>query len=310
MFKYLSIIDKEGDFLELIIPVLTKTKLMLQGKFGDWPNGEKSSALSIVSSWEYIRDNPKIRNYFSEKFSFDILLIPGTFENWLKICHELDVANQSSFGFPPAISSAEIFLEMKVNHPQLRPVAPLISACRSLEINGITIPDDVLIDGILSRISRLSEFPHDEAYLTIPFLIEKASSNKVIYDKLVMMEPNCVFYYFGMIFHGNLLSSLHADPLTVRAKTVDELIRSKIIANLLFVWVIQGMPSANEKANEIFLRGQHFVQTTLRQEGRNIEIVEQLKKLLSLNEKWISTFKFTIKSKGEFSFMADLFSQL
>lgn len=294
IIRSLPIVDHNKMFIKAIVPVLAQTKLILEENFGTWPNGKKTSPVSVVSSWKKFRRSKKVIDYFGSEFSFTTLSIPGPFEKWVRICHELNEANETSEGFPPKITTTEIFRQLRETQLYMQPPGPFISACRSLEANGIAVPDELVSEAFVGRINRQAEFPVGEVIYTIPFVIEKASSSKSIYNKLVLMDPSWVFYYFGAIFHEKPSHVHESDLQLLRAEITSAPAVSTIIANLIFIWVLQGMKNPDEKSKSVFLQGKNFLYITLSQQAQNEEIIRHLQHLLSLNEEWRSIF---IKSK-------------
>jgi len=284
IIEYLCKNDKNRFFLPSIIRVLKQTKSNLESNISSWYQDNFSE--NIVFHWEKIKNNQEAQEYFSNEFSFKLLAIPGPFDAWKKICGELSQSKALINGFPPKLPLLDIYREMKVVNHYSQPVETLIAGCRSLEINGIVIPGEIIIDVFVKRINRQAEFPLNEALLTLEFVIEKAASNNEIYSNLVSIENYWVFYYFAAIFAEKPRRSKEYDLPLFSPETPGNELAPTVIANLLFLWVLQGMSTVPDNLDNIYKQGFGVLRACINSHPQQSHILDNMRRLFSLNKEW------------------------
>jgi hypothetical protein len=247
-------------------------------------------------NWIQIRDDEKLNRYFSREVTsgniLDLLSIPGPFGSWVDICNELGEANYIRSGFPPKLPLSEIFREMKATSNYVQPVNKYIHSYRSLLENNIIVPDDVIIKAYVDRVGRMAELPLNEVFVTLPFLFDVAATRKQIYSSLVSIDPSWVFYYFSVIFVEKPRRSKESDMPVLSPEESGDLMAPKVIANLLFLWVLQGMNNDETKLNDQnMINGLYFLRKCINGHDQESKIIHQMRILFSKNEEWSKMIK-------------------
>lgn len=289
--KILSLLanhDRQSFFLDTIVSALQRTRAVLEASANSWHGQRGESPVTIVRFWKKIRQNPAVKKYLSERFSFETLAIPGSFDEWIRICGELDQAGELSYGFPPKITTVDIFRELSLMNHYSQPVARLISGCRSLEANSIEIPDEVIIAAFVNRINREAELPLNEALLTLKFVIEQAASRESVFKKLQNIDVSITFYYFGAIFRERPRRAKEQDMPGLNPEQPDSNIAPAVIANLIFLWVLQGVISGPDNLEPSLANGRAALKDCLIKHPYKDEIIAKLQELFALNDQWSS----------------------
>jgi len=283
--EYLAENDKSYFFREELASVLNRTKAVLESNIGPWYNPATSKPVAIVENWVHLRNNRMVVEYLLDKFSFYVLQVPGPFEEWLRICSELDNEDKLVSGFPPKIPITDIHREFRTTNYWSKPVHGLISGFNALEVNDLYITDDLIEQGFISRISRQAELPLNEAFITLPFIYKHAANNNYVREQLLKINNDFVLYYFATIFIEKPRRNREIDlPIFSPEKKMD---RSRIptIANLLFLWVLLGMKEVNY-IEGYQAQGMELIRSLISSNDEEQEIITEMRGLFSLSPIW------------------------